>query len=231
MSDIFISYSSSDRAFAGRLAGALGARGWSVWWDRVIPAGKSYDDVIEEALDASACVLVLWSAESVKSGWVRTEAQEGLDRGVLVPILIEDVKPPLAFRRIQAADLIGWDGREATAGFERLLRDIEAHVRPGGAAGRPVAPRVEGGSASPAQRATDVLFAAKVKSIIATSGNVGMDRLTDDATLETLELDSLDVVELTMALEEGLHIDIPDGDLAGLRTLGDVIRYLRGRTR
>ena len=62
MSDIFISYASADRDRAqGLVATALDRRGWSTWWDRSIPPGKEYDQVIEEALDCAKCVIVLWS--------------------------------------------------------------------------------------------------------------------------------------------------------------------------
>src|SRR5215211_8193119 len=110
MSDIFISYANDDTSRVEPLAEALQAQGWSVWWDRVIPAGKTFDEVIEEAINAAKCIVVVWSDKSVSSRWVRTEAGEGADRQILVPVLIDDVKIPLAFRRIQAAKLIGWQG-------------------------------------------------------------------------------------------------------------------------
>jgi hypothetical protein len=77
VSDIFISYSKSDRAKARVLAKALESEGWSVWWDPKIPPGKTFDEVIEQALDAARCVMVLWSKKSVSSDWVKTEAAAG----------------------------------------------------------------------------------------------------------------------------------------------------------
>ena len=85
MADIFISYADEDRDRAKLLAKALEGQGWSVWWDRIIPPGKSFDQVIQEAITAAKCVVVLWSKESIKSDWVREEATIGKRRQILVP--------------------------------------------------------------------------------------------------------------------------------------------------
>ncbi len=130
MSDIFVSYAREDRAHAERLARALESRKWSVWWDRSIPTGKAFDEVIEEAIDEARCVIVLWSERSAASRWVRTEAEEGAKREILVPIRIEDVEIPLAFRGIQTADLIGWDGAPGSPEIEALVGDIAALIGP-----------------------------------------------------------------------------------------------------
>ncbi len=124
MSDIFISYSREDTPRARSLAVALEQHGWSVWWDRNIPPGESFDAVIEEALDSARCIVVLWSEESVKSDWVKTEASEGVKRRILVPALIEDVKIPLEFRRIQAANLSDWQGTDPHPEFEEFLQAV-----------------------------------------------------------------------------------------------------------
>src|ERR1700722_15292679 len=110
MSDIFLSYAREDRAVAAALAALLPGHSWTVFWDRQILAGSAFDDVIEREISAARCVMALWSAASVASQWVRAEADEGAQRSALIAVLIEDVKPPIAFRRIQAADLTGWVG-------------------------------------------------------------------------------------------------------------------------
>ena len=43
---------------------------------------------------------------------------------------------------------------------------------------------------------------------------------------EDLDIDSLDAVELNMAIEEALNITIPDGELMNLKTVGDIVAYL-----
>jgi hypothetical protein len=125
MSDIFISYASDDRNRAEELAGALSARGWSVWWDRKIPLGKSYDEVIEKALGESKCAIVLWSAISVASEWVRNEASEAKRRGILVPVFLETVDAPLAFRLLNGADLHDWEPRTPHSDFDQLVERVE----------------------------------------------------------------------------------------------------------
>ncbi len=128
MSDIFISYASADRERARLLADALSQKGWSVWWDRTIPPGKEFDQVIEEALDAAKCVVVLWSKTSTASSWVKTEAAEAMRRKILVPALIDETKIPLEFRRLQAADLSQWQGEHSHPELEKFSRSIEENI-------------------------------------------------------------------------------------------------------
>lgn len=137
MSDIFISYARADKEKAELLANAFSQKGWSVWWDREIPPGKSFDETIENALSSARCVVVLWSKASVSSRWVKTEAAEGAERGILVPALIDNVKIPLEFKRIEAADLSDWQGESSHREFDQLMR-IVAGMLDGSA---PVQPR------------------------------------------------------------------------------------------
>ena len=97
MADIFISYAGEDRPWVEKFAHALVDQGWSVWWDRSIPFGKSYQTVIEQALGEAKCVFVIWSAHSVDSSWVWAEAEEARNRNILIPVTIDDAQPPLIF--------------------------------------------------------------------------------------------------------------------------------------
>jgi len=125
MSDIFISYSNEDRGKAEDISEVLEQQGFSVWWDRSILPGETYDTVIENALDTANCIIVLWSHTSVLSEWVRAEASEGKKKGILIPVLIErDVRIPIEFRRMQAADLIDWGGKLPHPGFDNLLKAV-----------------------------------------------------------------------------------------------------------
>jgi hypothetical protein len=125
MSDIFISYAREDREWVSLLAAALSGQGWDVWWDRSIAVGQNFDEVIETELAAARAVIVVWSGNSIDSRWVRAEAQEGLEDNKLIPVFLEDVRPPLIFRSIHGANLVGWTGSEATAEFRDLVADIE----------------------------------------------------------------------------------------------------------
>ena len=99
--------------------------------------GKTFDQVIEEALDTAKCVIVLWSRESVSSDWVKNEAREGARRHILVPILIDNVKIPFEFGHIQAARLIDWQGALLNPEFDLLLKSV------GDILGKPLVTRME----------------------------------------------------------------------------------------
>ncbi|MFN7180497.1 SUMF1/EgtB/PvdO family nonheme iron enzyme [Hyphomonas sp.] len=124
MASIFLSYSRADRPKAQQIAEALQGEGFSVWWDKVLRAGQTYDEVTEGMLRDADVVIVLWSAVSVKSKWVRAEATLGQRTSVLVPAMIEDAERPIMFELTQSADLIGWDGDRSDPRWKEFVADV-----------------------------------------------------------------------------------------------------------
>lgn len=128
MRDIFVSYAQGDRDFAQRLVSKLREEGFSVWWDPEILPGGSFDHAIEEAISQVHCVIVLWSRKSIKSDWVKSEAEEAMERGILLPILMDDVKIPMGFRRIEAARLIDWKGDASDPEFRLVAKALARRI-------------------------------------------------------------------------------------------------------
>ncbi|MDP1550077.1 MAG: toll/interleukin-1 receptor domain-containing protein [Nitrosomonas sp.] len=124
MSDIFLSYAREDLVYARQLTKALEAQGWSVFWDQEIPPGKSWHDFIGKALQGARCVVVIWSKTSIHKDWVREEAEDGNKRKILVPVIIDKIEPPIGFRSIQAANLIGWNGNQNVMQYQHLISAI-----------------------------------------------------------------------------------------------------------
>lgn len=151
MNDIFISYAHEDREKAERLARVFEEQRWTVWWDKEIAPGKLFADVIVEELAGAKAVVVLWSRSSVASNWVRDEAQDGLARGVLVPVLTDTASPPHGFRQVQTADLSGWDGSPSDPQLLSLLGAVGALIDKPAVAPPPPPP-------SPARRTTVYLL-------------------------------------------------------------------------
>jgi adenylate cyclase len=133
MADVFVSYARSDKARVAPLVAAIEAQGWSVWWDPEIDAGQQFDDQIEAELNAAKTVLVVWTPTSVASRWVRGEAREAADRGVLVPARFDGARLPMDVRAIHTTDLDGWGENPASAPFQALLKALGAMIaRQGG---------------------------------------------------------------------------------------------------
>lgn len=124
MCDIFISYSREDQQRITPFVKALEEQGWSVFWDRRIPAGSTWRDYIGKALTQARCVIVAWSNHSIQSAWVAEEADDAQKRGTFIPVLLDDVLPPIGFRSIQATNLVGWVPGEPSSDFNLLINDI-----------------------------------------------------------------------------------------------------------
>ncbi|HCE00903.1 MAG TPA: acyl carrier protein [Armatimonadetes bacterium] len=67
----------------------------------------------------------------------------------------------------------------------------------------------------------------RVRKVVVNALNVKEEEVVESASFqEDLGADSLDVVELAMALEEEFGIDIPDDDVNNIKTVGDAVNYI-----
>lgn len=128
MSDIFISYARQDRPLAQSLARDLESKGFKVWWDAELVGSDDFQDVILAALSKARAAVVLWTAASVKSNFVRDEARFALHHKKLVAVKdagIDILDIPFGFQG-QHTDEI--------ANRDQILRAIEKlGIRPAAA--------------------------------------------------------------------------------------------------
>jgi len=137
MSHVMVSYKREDEPRVAVLVRALRANGLEVWWDQGLPGGEAWRANIEKALDDARCVVVAWSYGSTgpDGGFVRDEAARARQRGILVPVLIDPVTPPLGFGELQAIDLKRWKGNPKDPFLVDLVDACRAKLE-----GKPVPP-------------------------------------------------------------------------------------------
>lgn len=147
MADIYVSHNAWDRARIAPIMALLEREGWSVWRDTRAGAGEAGDDAWDEAsaggAGTAACIVVAWSISAIDSSTVQAEARAGFKRGILVPVLIEQVTPPHLFSQIPTTDLTGWNG-DATA--PEALALVDAVRRTAGVPGLWAAARTARGA-------------------------------------------------------------------------------------
>ncbi|NGZ97086.1 MAG: hypothetical protein CV089_13375 [Nitrospira sp. WS110] len=221
MSDIFISYSSEDKSRVQALARALERKGWSVWWDRRIPAGKSFDEVIHEALKAARSVVVVWTKTSVKSTWVKNESRSGMRRGILFPVmLLDEVEIPLEFEHLQAAHLMDWQPGQDHAGFDQFIDDLTGVIGP------PVMQSQAAPASSMKPRSEPEIEPLHSKGRVPLSGNNNLSALTlSPGTLEpTFSARTTDYTVNVGSNVSSVKISAtkadPDAVLSGAMTIG-----------
>jgi tetratricopeptide (TPR) repeat protein len=128
MARVFVSYAREDASKAKAIASALEQASFDVWFDQRLHSGSEFSREIEHALKEAAAVIVLWSRSSLESAWVRDEAAEGRDSGRLIPVLLDDVRPPIGFRQFQATDLSRWSGRGKPKNLDDVISAVAARI-------------------------------------------------------------------------------------------------------
>lgn len=203
MANVFISYARPDEPQAKRVAGALREHGYSVWRDDELPAHRAYAEVIEERLRSAEAVVVLWSADAVKSQWVRSEANVARSSATLVQAVLDGSMPPLPFDQIQCADLREWNGEAEASGWRKLIASLAELT--GGA---------EQGAAKPA-RCKKHPVAVCVLPFQNMSGDAEQeyfsDGITEDITTDLSKVSALEVIARNTAFQfKGQSFDVCD---------------------
>ena len=132
---VFISYAQSTEAGAHKIGEALRALDYGVWRNDDLPANLDYAGVIGKRLRAAKAVVVVWSAEAVKSQWVRAEADLAREAGTLVQLSLDGAVPPQPFDRTPVRTPGGLERRSRCAGLAQCGREHRGLL--GGAAARP----------------------------------------------------------------------------------------------
>jgi adenylate cyclase len=210
MADVFVSYARTDKSRVAPIVAAIESQGWSVWWDPEIAAGQQFDDQIEAELGKARCVLVIWTPTSVVSRWVRGEAREAADRGILVPVRFEEARLPMDVRALHTTDLDGWQDNAASPAFQEVLRAVRGMLaRSGNGTGGPSgAARSQSPAAAEPNRVSICVLPFSNMSGDAEQEYFS-DGITEDIITDLSKVSSLAVVSRNTAFSlKGKNIDI-----------------------
>ena len=72
---------------------------------------------------------------------------------------------------------------------------------------------------------------ATVEDILVTTFGLSADDITPETTFAELELDSLDLVELSMAVEDRIGVGIADDEVENIRSVGDAVTLIDAKTK
>jgi adenylate cyclase len=234
MADVFVSYARSDKARVAPLVAAIEAKGWSVWWDPEIAAGQQFDDLIEAQIDAANAVLVIWTPASVVSRWVRGEAREAAERGILVPVRFEQARLPMDVRAIHTTDIDDWGEDAQSTQAQEVLRALAAMIARSQAAKSANA----GGSATAAAEKESTRFTVCVLPFANMSGDQEQeyfsDGITEDIITDLSKVSALAVISRNSAfMYKNKHVDVPKvaRELKVSHVLEGSVRKAGGRLR
>ena len=236
MADVFISYARADKARVAPLVAAIEAKGWSVWWDPAISPGKEFDDEIDIELQAAKSVLVVWTPTSVVSRWVRGEARDAAERGLLVPVRFDQARLPIDVRAIHTTDLDDWKGDPASVPAQEFMRALDAMIARATTARAAEAVGAAAPAAAPEKPKPK--FSICVLPFLNMSGDPEQeyfsDGITEDILTDLSKISALSIISRNGSfLYKGKQVDIPQvaRDLSVTHVLEGSVRKAGGRVR
>lgn len=204
MADIFVSYSRQDLERVAPLVAALESEGWSVWWDSEITAGEEFDTLISRELDSASAVIVVWTENSVESRWVKGEARDAADRGILAPVRFGNARLPIDFRAVHTTDMDDWEEDRQCPSFRALCKAVEPKLK--------VNTKLPGrGAAEKGKRSTINICVLPFSNM---SGDPEQDYFSDGVTEDIItdlsKVSALSVVSRNTAFSfKGKTVDVP----------------------
>jgi hypothetical protein len=132
VSDTFVSYAREDAGIVDELVGELIASGIDPWVDRFKApvAGTGWFLDTQKELENAPCVLGCWTANAPDSEQIRDECDFAKDNGKLIPVRLQNVRPPQGYSSYRHYDLVGWvKDRSERSELDRLIADINARRR------------------------------------------------------------------------------------------------------
>jgi adenylate cyclase len=235
MADVFVSYARRDKARVAPLVAAIEAKGWSVWWDPEIRPGQEFDRQIVAELKIATAVLVVWTPFSVESRWVRGEAREGAERGILVPVRFDRAEMPIDVRTFHTTDLDDWREDPQSPQAQEVIHALGAMIA------RKSTARVaseNSGSARPALASGPARIAICVLPFANMSGDPEQeyfsDGITEDIITDLSKVSALAVTSRNSSFVfKGRHVDVLKvaSDLKVNHVLEGSVRKAGGRVR
>lgn len=225
MADVFLSYSSKDRAAAERVQKALEHAGIDVFWDQETPPGVDWDTWIREKLSRAKAAIVLWSKASIESPNVRHEAIVARDAGKLVPVMIETLAAsdfPMGLYLVQGVQLQDWRSGHS-GGMDRLIEEVNARLGRGAGAGHepPKHPGKIKVAPDPAQgNARILVFAAVAVVLVAIAGAGVMMQMGKTNASSASPNETTDVAAAAPAPPTDAAKSLPAGEGFSKRMLG-----------
>ncbi len=131
--DVFLSYTKTDRRLAAKLATELEEHGLSIWWDAFLSPIKPFEETVRNVLLNTKIIVGVLSRTSLKSPWVRWELAQAHEHGLtVVPLLADGLKPtelPETLSGLDALFLADEESPNAIKDITGSIREIVRSIR------------------------------------------------------------------------------------------------------
>ncbi|WP_022951626.1 toll/interleukin-1 receptor domain-containing protein [Leucothrix mucor] len=130
MSDLYISYGTRERHWVSLLASRLDDAGYDVCWNSTVVPGQDFYESNGQAMQASRCILSIWSETSVEDYWVLNDSEAAMANNTLLSLRHREVVIPESMRIAPTVDVTAWDEGSLDSVLEPLLKLVASRCEP-----------------------------------------------------------------------------------------------------